>query len=85
MSRFPTLQCGACLTIWRKPMRPLARALKKAGNSVGCAISLEKRATTSMSPTNVMSNERKKPEAKWTGKSAFETSRLHQINDPKFK
>ena len=61
------------------------RALKKAGNAVGYAITLEKRATASMSPTNVMSNERKKPEAKWTGGSVFETSRLHQLNDPKFK
>jgi len=31
------------------------------------------------------SDRRKKPEARWTGASSFETSRLHQLNDPYFK
>ena len=28
---------------------------------------------------------RKVPEARWTGRTDFETSRFHQVNDPFFK
>lgn len=60
------------------------RALDAASRKVGYTIDLEKRVTTSMGSSSVISDKRKKPEAKWTGKTNFETSRLHQLNDPFF-
>jgi hypothetical protein len=61
------------------------RALTAASKQVGYGIVREKKATASMERANVMSDVRKVPEAKWTGKTWFETSRLHQLNDPLFK
>lgn len=61
------------------------RALKKTSQSVGYALKLEKRITTAMRSTFVNSDVRKKPEPRWTGSTSFETSRLHQVNDPFFR
>ncbi len=61
------------------------RALTAAGKTLGNKINLEKRATTAMESTLVRSDKRKEPEDKWKGASNFETSRLHQLNDPFFK
>jgi hypothetical protein len=52
---------------------------------VGYTIKLEKRMTVEETNTLVTSDKRKLPESKWTGTTAFETSRLHQLNDPYFK
>lgn len=60
------------------------RALKKVGDDLGYTVKLEKRVTTELVAGYVNSDVRKKPEARWTGKTRFETSRLHQVNDPFF-
>lgn len=60
------------------------KALAAASKKVGYDIVLEKRVTTVMGSSSVISDKRKKPEAKWTGKTTLETSRLHQMNDPFF-
>ncbi len=60
-------------------------AVKRAEKVIGIKIVVEKRATVEMATANVLSNVRKKPDPKWTRKTPFETSRLHQINDPLFK
>lgn len=60
------------------------RALTRTGRVVGYTPTMEKRATITMDASNVVSDERKTPEARWTGPTAFETSRLHQVNDPFF-
>lgn len=60
------------------------KALAAASRKVGYTINQEKRVTTMMIAATVLSDKRKKPEAKWTGSNAFETSRLHQLNDPFF-
>ncbi len=61
------------------------KALTAVGNDLGNKVNLEKRVTTAMRSINVLSDKRKEPEPKWTGTSSFETSRLHQVNDPFFK
>lgn len=61
------------------------RALKKVGRDLGYTVKVEKRATTEMGSSLVTSDTRKKPETRWTGETGFETSRLHQVNDPYFK
>ena len=61
------------------------RALASASKTVGYTIKLEKRMTVEEKNTLVSSDKRKKPESKWTGTTSFETSRLHQVNDPFFK
>lgn len=61
------------------------RALAAAGKVVGYAVKLEKRITTKMTDTLVTSDKRKEPDPRWTGRSSFETSRRHQVNDPFFR
>jgi hypothetical protein len=61
------------------------RALATAAKAVGHSVTMEKRCTTGMDNTSVTSDRRKKPEARWTGRTSFETSRLHQLNDPFFR
>lgn len=60
------------------------RARAKTEKKVGYVVVVEKRATTAFKDSLVKSDVRKKPEKKWTGATAFETSRLHQLHDPFF-
>lgn len=61
------------------------RARECTERVIGRTITLEKRFATKMASSLAISDRRKKPEARWTGETAFETSRLHQVNDPFFK
>jgi hypothetical protein len=61
------------------------RALSATARTVRREVSLEKRCTVEMSKTTVKSDRRKKPDPRWTGNTNFETSRLHQLNDPFFR
>ena len=60
------------------------RALRAASRRVGYAINDEKRVIVRASEVWVKSDIAKAPEPKWTGSTAFRTSRLHQDNDPFF-
>lgn len=60
-------------------------ALAAASRDVGYSIKLEKRATTAMSASSILSDVRKEPDPRWTGRTSFETSRRHQLNDPLFR
>lgn len=61
------------------------KALDAASAAVGYTVTLEKRCVTAMSDSSVKSDRRKEPESKWSGRTNFETSRLHQVNDPFFR
>lgn len=60
------------------------RARAKTEVSVGYKVVVEKRVTTPSKGCAVVSDHKKKPDRKWTGATPFETSRLHQNNDPFF-
>jgi hypothetical protein len=60
-------------------------ALEETSRRVGYSIELERRFVAGMDGVMARSNVRKKPVPKWTGSTTFETSRLHQLNDPDFR
>lgn len=60
------------------------RAKAAAAKSIGRAIVVEKRFVAHLGGGTVLSDRRKAPEPQWTGKTDFETCRLHQVNDPFF-
>lgn len=60
------------------------RARAKTEKKVGYKVVVEKRVTTGFEDTIVTSDKRKAPDPRWTGATSFETSRLHQLNDPFF-
>lgn len=60
------------------------RALAAASKVVGYTIKMEKRMTVQYDGANCTSDKRKVPLQQWTGTTEFQTSRLHQNNDPFF-
>jgi hypothetical protein len=62
------------------------RAVARAGVAISRVVVVEKRATTQISDDgNVFSDHRKIPDPRWVRSTRFETSLLHQINDPFFR
>ncbi|GJE36321.1 hypothetical protein [Methylobacterium persicinum] len=59
-------------------------AAREASRRVGFTIDVEKRMIILEADAWVKSNVAKPPVARWTGKTGFQTARLHQINDPFF-
>jgi hypothetical protein len=60
-------------------------AIANAAIASGLTINVEKRIIAAFETYSVRSDRRKKPDKQWTGTTAFETCRLHQLNDPFFK
>jgi hypothetical protein len=85
VNRLPNTTVWGVFASKEKANEAFDRAKEAASAKIGKAVTLEKRCTTEMSDTLVTSDRRKKPEPKWTGKTSFETSRLHQRNDPYFE
>jgi len=85
VSRLPDTTVWGVFRTTSDAIAAFDRAIEKAERKVGYSIKLEKRCTVKVDDTTVKSDRRKKPEARWTGASSFETSRLHQLNDPYFK
>jgi hypothetical protein len=85
VSRLPNTTVWGVFNNLAEANTAFEKALAATTVTVSHPIKLEKRATIQASATQVLSDKRKKPEAKWTGKSSYETSDLHQINDPFFK
>ena len=61
------------------------RALAAAAKAISRRIVVEKRIVAEMDDFGVRSDKRKPPETRWTGRTGFETCRLHQLNDPFFR
>jgi hypothetical protein len=85
VNRLPNTTIWGLFTSGTEANNAFDRALSKASTAIGQKIKMEKRLTTAMSSSFVNSDRRKEPEARWTGNTSFETSRLHQVNDPYFK
>lgn len=85
VSRLPNTTVWGIFSSTEEADQAFDRALSVASKKVGYPIVLEKRCTTEMESPLVMSDRRKKPETKWTGGTSFDTSRLHQLNDPFFR
>lgn len=62
------------------------KAISKTEQVVGHRVTVEKRLITK-GPLDweIMSDVRKVPNPEWIGQTKFETSRLHQLNDPLFR
>ena len=60
------------------------QALAATEKRLGGKVTVEKRVITGFRDYSVKSDRHKQPAAKWTETSDFETSRLHQLNDPYF-
>ena len=60
------------------------KAARAASRRVGYTIDIEKRMIILSADAWVRSDVAKVPVSKWTGKSAFQTARLHQLHDPFF-
>lgn len=84
VNRLPNTTVWGVFASKEKAGEAFDRALRATSAKIGKTVTLEKRCITEMSNTLVTSDRRKKPEPKWTGKTSFETSRLHQLNDPYF-
>ncbi|MCJ2096330.1 hypothetical protein MKK67_28075 [Methylobacterium sp. J-072] len=84
VSRLPNTTVWGVFTDCPTANAAFDRALVAAGKVVGYKITLEKRMTVSYEGAESSSNKRKEPVPKWTGTTAFQTSRLHQKNDPFF-
>jgi hypothetical protein len=60
-------------------------AIAEAAKVIGRAINVEKVFVAWFEECYIDSDVYRTPDPKWTGKTAFETSRLHQLNDPIFR
>lgn len=85
VNRLPNTTVWGVFSSKEKADEAFDRALKATEKVVGYSITMEKRCTTEMGDTVVTSDRKKTPEDKWTGSTKFETSRMHQVNDPYFR
>lgn len=84
VNRLPNTTIWGVFSTREEANEAFDRALAAASAKMGYKVSLLRRATTAFSDCVVNSDIRKKPEPQWTGPTLFETSRLHQLNDPFF-
>ena len=59
-------------------------AVAAAAKALGTTVVVEKLYLTMIGDTDHESDKKKPAEKKWTGKTVFETCRLHQLNDKFF-
>ena len=85
VSRLPNTTVWGVFTSAQAANDAFDRALDVTSRQVGYKVVLEKRCTITKAGLLIKSDRRKRPELTWTGDTAFETSRLHQRNDPFFR
>lgn len=85
VNRLPNTTVWGVFDSRAEAIKAFDRALTKTATKLGHSVTMEKRATTAFEDGSVASDRRKTPISKWTGSTQFETSRLHQLNDPFFK
>lgn len=85
VSRLPNTTIWGVFDNRTNALAAFERTRVKTEKKVGYKVVVEKRATTEFTDCDVASDVRKKPLAKWTGVTTFDTSRLHQVNDPDFR
>lgn len=84
VNRLPNTNVWGVFDSREEANHAFSRALSTASAVMGYKVVLLKRATTEFSNALVTSNIRKIPEEEYIGATAFETSRLHQLNDSYF-
>jgi hypothetical protein len=65
-------------------VKAFRRVAVRVATRTGRAVNVEKFIVTSMANLKFTSDVRVQPKPQWTGRTTFETSRLHQLSDPAF-